>query len=124
MPISQYTLTGIRSEIRLQPFDLITAGGNIDLGIQGIDTPAAQAVNIIRWNIIEILEVSRRTGCVIFMIAGDGFDPVLKAPPGRIITVLKLIRCTVIIGVVTNSEYGTWDVLQQLRSQFIAVAVT
>ena len=58
------------------------------------------------------------------MIAGYGFDPVLKAPPGRIITVPKLIRCTVIIGVVTNSEYGTWDVLQQLRSQFIAVAVT
>ena len=82
MPVRQHALAWVGRQVRLQPGDLRTTCGYIDLGIQGIDAPGAKVVGIVRRNVIEILEVTGCTIGAVFMITGDWFGPVLMSPPG------------------------------------------
>jgi len=121
MPVRQNTQAGMRCQIVLQPGDLSTCSGNTDLGIQGVNPPAAEGVRIIFGNIIEVFEVPSCILRMVVMISGYGLGPGCVSSPGWPVAVGKLILCAIGIGIIASGENRAFDIIQQFCSRLIIV---
>ncbi len=130
MPIRQSTVSGVRSQVFLQPGHLRRAGAasvNPQAGgVEYDDVPIAYVIavpafaNLAR-RLAEVCEVVGSVVNFVFVVAGGRADAVLKPPPGGIKTGLELIQGRVFIDVVTGGEDYAGDVIQQGSGLVIAL---
>ena len=123
-------------KVEPQPPLLLRAGCHFNVAVQHDDMPRTQIERIVALAITGAQKIKARgvgtkigvmplcPSSLIFVVAHHGCRAVLEASPGWIIAIIELLRSPLVIGIISQREDRTWDILNQLGRRISAFVVT
>jgi hypothetical protein len=105
-------MPGIHLNVLSQPSHLLTGGRYVNLGVKGINAPGTQIVGIISRDSTEIIKITCRAGCEIFVIAGYRHGSIFMPAPGGMIAGGKFFIRALQIHIISEDKHSAGDLIQ------------
>ena len=120
MPVGERAALGARRQVGAEPLLLRGTDGHVQIAVEHDDVPIAQLIGVIALARVpcrdaEIVEIARRSGHVVFVVAGNRVGAPLVAPPRGRIAAAVVPRSSGGVRIVTEREYRTRDAVEQFR---------